>query len=168
MKSIALLLPAIIFSCTLFGQRTVKIRNLWARPQVHVMFQGYTLSFSVKDIDKALSLLAGTGDSTYGIASGLDTAKDFALELYDGTRTQYRTGLQPLMQQCAGTFLLLAGHAYITNSRHKALTEITADITEVRSETGEAFVNFYDPKNNKLIFSGKMPVELYNQDLGIE
>src|SRR5262249_52779406 len=109
---------------------------------------------------------AETGDLTYGDSSGLDTAKDYIVELYPGLEHQYRSRLQPMMQQAIGAFLLLAGHAVIESPRHKKLTAITADIKT--DETDEAYVVFYDPRNHTLLFSGRMPVDMYNKDLGID
>jgi hypothetical protein len=167
MKYSALLLLFSICFLNASAQRTVKLRNLWSRPQVHVVFHGYTLSFTLKDIDKTLALLTETGDSLYGTTSGLDTAGNYVVEVFSGTKTQYKNPVQPLMQNGVGVFLLLAGHAYIQNPRHRKVTEIVANI-QPTPQSGEAFIMFYDPKNKELLFSGKMNGELYNKDLGIE
>jgi len=167
MKSISLLFLAFVVSYSSFAQRTINMSNLWSRPQVHVLFRGYKISFTIKDIDKALSLLAETGDSSFGTTCGLDTGKNFVIELFPGTKTEYRTRLQPLIQNGVGVFLLLAGHAYIESPRHKRLTEIIVNI-QPNPESDEAFILFNDPKTNTLLFSGKMAGEMYNKDLGID
>ncbi len=119
MKSISLLLAAFFLSCFTVPQHTVQIRNLWEKPQVHVLFEGYTISFTIKDINKALQLLAETGDSTYGLESPFDTNKNYNFELYPGTRMEYHTQVQPMLQNGVGAFLLTAGHAEIRNEKQK-------------------------------------------------
>ena len=168
MKYASLLTLSLAMSAVLFAQRTVKLHNLWAKPQVHVLFEGYTLSFKIKDINRTIELLNEIGDTTYGITSGLDTLRQFPIELYPGLKLQYRNTLQPLVQRGVGCFLLLSGQAYIVNKKKKKLKEIVANILPVKGDDELAYVNFYDPKNNKLIFSGCMPIGLYNRDLGID
>jgi hypothetical protein len=168
MKYASLLTLSLAMSAVLFAQRTVKLHNLWAKPQVHVLFEGYTLSFKIKDINRTIELLNEIGDTTYGITSGLDTLRQFPIELYPGLKLQYRNTLQPLVQRGVGCFLLLSGQAYIVNKKKKKLKEIVANIVPVKGDDELAYVNFYDPKNNKLIFSGCMPIGLYNRDLGID
>jgi hypothetical protein len=168
MKYASLLTLSLAMSAVLFAQRTVKLHNLWAKPQVHVLFEGYTLSFKIKDINRTIELLNEIGDTTYGITSGLDTLRQFPIELYPGLKLQYRNTLQPLVQRGVGCFLLLSGQAYIVNKKKKKLKEIVANILPVKGDDELAYVNFYDPQNNKLLFSGCMPVGLYNKDLGID
>ncbi len=168
MKYASLLTLSLAMSAVLFAQRTVKLHNLWAKPQVHVLFEGYTLSFKIKDINRTIELLNEIGDTTYGITSGLDTLRQFPIELYPGLKLQYRNTLQPLMQRGVACFLLLSGQAHIVNKKKKKLKEIVANILPVKGDDELAYVNFYDPKNNKLLFSGCMPVGLYNKDLGID
>ena len=141
MKSVSLLLFALIISGTTQAQRTIQLRNLWTRPQVHVLFQGYSISFTIKDIDKALQLLAETGDTTYGTTCGLDTSGDYVVELFPGLKMEYRKPLQILMQKAVGAFLISAGHAYII---------------------------FTDPNNDNMIFAGMMAADMYRKDLGID
>jgi hypothetical protein len=74
--------------------------------------------------------------------------------------------MEPMLQNNIATFLLLAGHAVIRNPHHKRLSTINADIVQVHD--GIAFVEFYDPRNNRLLFSGSMKTDLYNMDLGID
>ena len=155
MKSIGLLLFAFILSSYTFAQRTIPMRNVWARPQVHVLFEGYTLSFTIKDINRALALLTETGDTSFGIVSGLDTAKDYFCELYSGTRMEYRSVLQNLIQNGVGAFLLTSGHAYIENPKHKPVRSVTADINVFPGGVDHAFIIFNDPRNNKRLFTGR-------------
>ncbi len=168
MKQRILLAVTLICCNTVFAQRTIKLNNLWAKPEVHVLFQGYTLSFTIKDVNKAVALLAETGDSSFGTSTQLDTSRSYDSELFPGVRTQYRYWLQPLIQNGVGSFLLLAGHAEIANPRHRKLSTIIADIQPVERDDSFARVNFYDPRNNHLLFSGRMNVDLYNRDLGID
>jgi len=150
------------------AQRTIKMRTLWSPPQVHVLFQGYTISFTIRDINKALSLLAETGDTLYGSTSNLDTGRNYAMELYPGTHTEYHNRLQPLMQKGVGVFLLLSGHALVENKKHKLLRDISSEIGIAPNGEPDVLINFYDPLNHNMLFSGKMKVEMYNKDLGID
>jgi hypothetical protein len=151
-----------------FAQRTVEMKNLWSRPQVHVLFQGYTISFTIKDINKALKLLEEMGDSTYGLSSKLDTAKDYYIELFPSLNTQYRSSLQPLIQMGVGAFLLTAGHAVVENPRHKIRKEIIEFIDLGPNDEHNVLVTFYDSKSSRTIFFGRMKDYMYNKDLGID
>ncbi len=166
MRRILLFAATLIISCSLHAQRTIKLNNLWEKPQVHALFQGYTISFKIKDIDRALILLAETGDTSFGLSSGLYNTGKYHVELYPGFRTEYKNPLQPLLQRGVGPFLLLAGQARIVSPRHKKLKEIIADIQPV--DDSLAYINFYDPRNKKLLFSGSMPLDMYKKDLGID
>jgi hypothetical protein len=168
MKSALFFLAACFFSDIAFAQHTVHLRTLWEKPQVHVLFEGYTLSFSIKDIDKALLLLAESGDTTFGVSSRLDTNIHHNIELYPGSRMQYNNRLQPLMQNGVGAFLLAAGHAGIISKKRKKLKEITIDIGDLAPGEDVVVVTAFDPKNKKMIFWGKMKADLYNKDLGID
>ena len=168
MKSMSLLLFAFILSASAFGQRTIQLRNLWIRPQVHVLFQGYSISFTIKDIDKALQLLAETGDATYGTSCGLDTAGDYVVELFPGLKMEYRNSLQILMQKAVGAFLISAGHAYIESPRHKIVRAVVSDIRPVSRGVDDAYIIFTDPNNDNTIFTGMMAADMYHKDLGID
>ena len=168
MKRILLFFTVLLLSCSLFAQRIIPMRNIWTKPQVHVLFEGYTLSFTIKDINRALVLLSESGDTSFGSTSGLDTAKEYACELYSGTKMEYRSSLQNLLQNGVGAFHLTAGHAYIENPKHKQLQSIIADINAFPPGVDEAFIVFYDPRNNKRLFTGRMNVNMYNKDLGID
>ncbi len=160
----AILLSAV----TLRAQQTIQLHNLWAKPQVHVLFNGYIISFKIKDINRALELLAETGDTTYGRTSGLDTAREYHTELLSGLRMEYKTPLQPLLQRGVGVFLLMAGQAEVRNPRGKKLKEIVADIEPVKRDDEAAYIRFADPRNNYLLFSGSMATEMYKKDIGID
>ena len=168
MRIYSLIFLALFFPVLCFSQRTIKLCNLWAKPQVHVKFGDYYLSFKIKDINKALELMAKTGDSSFGLTSRLDESARYAIALYPGLDMEYRDRLQPLMQKGVGVFLLLAGHAEIRKGKRKVLHEIIADMRPVRNDAIYAYVNFFDPKTNAMIFSGRMNVAMYNQDLGLD
>jgi hypothetical protein len=167
MKQLQILTAALLFSSAIFAQRNIKLVNLWAKPEVHVLFKGYKVSFTIKDINRALELLAESGPSVYGKTSHLDTLSHHYCELYPGLVTEYTSYLQPLMQKGVGVFLLLAGHAKIVSPRHRKVREIIGDIDPVKRDDSIAFVHFYDPRNNRMLFSGTMKVDMYNKDLGI-
>jgi hypothetical protein len=168
MKRLLVFFVLLFLTYPVFAQRNIQMRNIWTRPQVHVLFEGYTLSFTIKDINRALVLLAETGDTSFGRTSGLDTAKDHFCELYAGTRMEYRNSLQNLMQNGVGAFLLMAGHAYIENPKHKHMQQIIADIKVFPRGIRHAFIIFTDPRNGKRVFTGRMAANMYNKDLGIE
>ena len=168
MKSTVFFLLALTTSVSLTAQRPVRMRNLWTRPQVHVMFAGYQVSFAIRDINKALALLKQSGDSTYGTACLLDTAKNYYYELYPGVHTQYRNTMEPLLQNAVGVYLLTTGLAVVENKKHKPLTTIIADLTD--KEPGEffTFVSFFDPDTHMMLFSGRISNSLIGRDPGID
>ncbi len=144
------------------------LRNLWAKPQVHILFNNYTLSFTIRDINRALQLLTEAGDSTFGITSRLDTNKKYTIELLPDIRTLYHDQLQVMMQNAVATYLLTAKRALITNPKQKTISTIELEI--ITPETGENYIylNVYDPKTKAKIFTGKMPINLYDMDIGID
>ena len=162
------MLLAFILSTSAPAQRTVQLRNLWTRPQVHVLFQGYTVCFTIKDIDRALQLLAETGDSTYGTSCGLDTAGTYVIELFPGLKTQRRYALQTIIQNAVGAFLVTSGHAYIENPKHKIVREVISDIQPIVPGEDDAYILFTDPRNKNILFSGRMAADMYGKDLGID
>lgn len=168
MRFTLLILLVLILNSSCFGQQTIKLCNLWAKPQVHVKFGEYLLSFKIKDVDKALFLMATTGDSSYGLSSHLDESQEYLIALYPGLDMQYRDRLQRLMQRGVGVFLLLAGHAEIRKGKKKVIYEILADMSPMRNDEKYTYVNFFDPKTNAILFSGRMNKAMYNQDLGID
>ena len=167
MRFLLLIFLVLFYPSLCFSQRTVRLCNLWEEPQVHVKFGDYYLSFKIKDINKALELMAKTGDSSFGATSHLKESGRYSLVLYPGLDMEYRDRLQPLMQKGVGVFLLLAGHAEVRRGKRKVLHEIIADVRPVRNDAIYAYVNFFDPKTKAIIFSGRMNVAMYNQDLGI-
>ena len=167
MKS-KLLLLLLVFAYSAQAQRTIILRNMWTVPKVKVLFQGYTLLFSVKDIDKTLGFLAETGDTVYGTSSYLDTAQYYSCELFPNGHIQYGNRLQPLLQNGVGAFLLLSGHAAVFNKKHKRIMKVTANISEAAYNEPYVLITFYDPKNQKILFYGKMRTDIYNRDLGID
>jgi hypothetical protein len=163
-----LLLALLFLSLTAGAQRTVTMNTLWDDPQVHVLFKGYTISYRIKDIDKALLLLAETGDSTFGLQSRLDTNGRYELELFPGLKAEYRTQLHEVLQRGVGAYLLMAGRAEIRSPRHKKIRSVNADIEYGSRDATEAMINFYDPANNALLFCGSMALEMYNKDMGLD
>jgi hypothetical protein len=168
MKRSLLLFAVLMLSFSSFAQKTVQIRNLWAEPRVHVLFQGYTLSFTIKDINRALQLLSEQGITTYGKTPGLDTLQQYHMELYPGFRQEYRNDLQRTMQLGVGAFLLSKGRAVISNPKRKKLKSIIIDVAPFIEGEYVTTVKFYDPANDKLIFSGQLAKSMVNADLGID
>lgn len=150
------------------AQKTVAIRNLWAKPEVHVLYQGYTVSFTIRDINRALELLSQNGIATYGSSSGLDTLKEHSLELYPGYRQEYRNVLQPMLQLGVGAFLLANGRAEVRDSRHKKLKSITMDILPFIEGEHVTDIKFFDPGSGKQLFNGRIAESMLHADLGID
>lgn len=165
MKCVFSLMVGLLVCASAFGQRPIKLNRLWTKPQVHVLFGGYKLSFTIKNINRTYELLNEVGDSTWGRTSGLDTAKQYTVELY-ASHLEYKNRLQVVMQHAVGTFLLSAGQAQVRYKRRR-LKSILMDIQPVAPDGNTVRILFYDPKNNKMIFSGDMPVDMYRQDIGI-
>ena len=168
MKQLSLLFMALVLSGHVFAQRTIRLRSMWERPQVHVLFEGYVVSFTIKDIDKALVLLYETGDHTYGKTCGLDTSGDYLIELYPGLKMEYINPLQPLMQKGVGAFLLSSGHAFVQNKKKRQLKTIVTDIEPIVGGQQQTVIKFYDPKNGKILFSGVMAADMYTKDIGLD
>ncbi len=168
MKSYFIFLLALLLPISLCAQHPVAMRNLWARPQVHAIFNEYTLSFTIKDIDKSLALLRETGDNTHELTCGLDTAQNYTFELFPGSHAEYRYPIQAVLQNLIGCFLLTAGHAEIKNKRNKVLKEVIVDIEPLEPGDSVALVSFYDPKTKAMVFQGRLPADLYKKDLGID
>jgi len=149
------------------AQHTIKMRHLWIRPQVHVHFNHYTVSFTIKDINKAIKVMNDTGDSTYGVTSGLDTLMDYQSWLNRDHPPGYLVKLDDLLQNGVGVYLILSGHAEIRNKHHRKRKTIITDISVPGYGDPKVKVEFFDTKKNRMIFSGTMNVELYGKDLGI-
>ncbi len=163
---VLLVLAGSLWATQVWAQRTVPLHRLWTPPQVHVHFNGYVLSFRIKDINRSMELLLETGDSTLGPTSGLDTAATYHIELY-ARRQQYTNKLQPLMQNMIGTFLLTAGQAEVRHGRKK-LSDIIMDIQAASYDDNHTYIRFYDPQNHQLIFAGSMAADMYRRDLGLD
>ena len=144
------------------------LRNLWTRPQVVVTFNGYTVMFTIRDIDRALELMNEIGEYKYGTKSGLDTSKTYPIDLYEGTKSVYTNDIQPLLKDGVGPFLISIGHANVLNPKHKPLKTIDVDIEGSEFSAEFVFINAYDPQTHKLLFSGKMKTAMYNKDMGID
>ena len=46
--------------------------------------------------------------------------------------------------------------------------KVTANISEAAYNEPYVLITFYDPKNQKIHFYGKMRTDIYNRDLGID
>jgi hypothetical protein len=151
------------------AQEIVKMHPLWAHPQVHVMFGEYDLYFTIHDINRAMSFLPDNQQVIYGKTSGLDTGATYNIQLLAGRQVQYRTTLEPLIQNGVGAFILLSGRALITK-RGKTQKQITAEPGPAVDLNGTytMSVNFYDCRTHQMLFSGIMDASLYHKDLGFE
>lgn len=156
---------AIVMGADCMGQRPVKLNNLWATPEVHVLFAGYKLSFTIKNMNRTLELMNQIGDNTWGTQTELDTLREYTIELY-GSHPQYRNRLQTMMQHCIATFLLSAGQAEVRYKRRRLRT-VLMDIQPIGPDGNTVRILFYDPKNNHMLYSGTMPVGMYKQDIGL-
>lgn len=167
MKQILLLVLMVAGTLWANAQRVVKMRTMWDRPQVCVIFGEYKLYFTIQHIDKALALMAEMGDSTFGRSCGLDTAGSYTIELHPGLKNVYINPLQKLMQQGVGAFLLSSGRALVT-TRKKKLDNILMDIQPVGDTDDDAYILFYDPRHHSVLFTGKMAVNMYKKDIGLD
>jgi hypothetical protein len=169
MRAVILLVVAVAFSYTSQAQKTIEMRTLWQKPQVHVIYGDYVISFTIKDIDKTLRLLAESGDNRFPTACGLDTGTDHTVQLLaDVTRQEYRSNLQILLQDGVGCFLIYSGHAFIQNKKHKPVRSILADEQPPIGDVKETYLEFYNAKTNERLFSGRIFYELHGRDLGID
>ena len=168
MKLLSVVVGVMLLSRSGFAQRDIAIRQLWIRPQISVTFNGYQLLFTIRDINRAIELLNEGNDYTYGTKCDLDTSKSYSLELYNDLHTEYKSDLQPLLQNGVGAFLLSKGLAVIYNQKHKKLKNILMEIED--SENGEStvYLHFFDPKKHQLLFTGKVSMDLYGKDMGID
>ena len=168
MKSIIFLFLVLFSTLSSYAQRPVEMRNLWTRAQVHVLFEGYTVSFAIKDINRSLAIMREMGDSSQPATCGLDTAKDYYYDLFPGIHAEFHHEMQPLLQNVVGAFLLTAGHAIVQDRRHKTLKSVIMDIGIAGIGEHVVSIYFYDPKNKKILFEGRMDVDMYKKDLGID
>ncbi|MDR3681377.1 MAG: hypothetical protein P4L41_15530 [Flavipsychrobacter sp.] len=164
---VVLLLTGATYS---MAQQTIALRKLWVKPQVVVQFGAYRIWFTIKDIEKAMSLLTESDQAKYGITAALDTNREYAIELLPGRHLEYRYPLQDIMQNAVGAFLLYRGHAYIETGRHKKIHSISMNIGPPVDMDGylTVAITVYDPKTNAMIFSGIMNAEMYYKDLGLD
>jgi hypothetical protein len=159
---------ALIIATVCCAQPVVKMRTMWDRPQVHVKFEGYTISFTIKDINEALALIAETGDSTYGVDCGLDTNANYVVDLYPGRNMIYGTALQKMLHNDLGAFLITAKRAYIVSGKRREVSEVIVDVEPPEMDMNLLDIKFYDPRNKKLVFWGTMRKDMYNRDLGLD
>ncbi|MBC7555323.1 MAG: hypothetical protein H7257_15235 [Taibaiella sp.] len=168
MKRIVIFLLALFISFSGAAQHPVKMHNLWARPEVHVVFNGYIVSFTIHDINKTLRLLREAGITTWPPDCALDTSLNYSYELYPGLKQQYQFPMQPLLQNDVVAYLLTVGHALILNNKHKIIDNVLADITPRLEGDNMMLASFYDPKTKKMIFQGTIHSCMYGKDIGID
>lgn len=169
MKRLLLLLPLLLFlRLTSIAQPVIKMRTTWDRPQVHVKFGEYTISFTIQHINKALQLIAEAGDSTNGTNCSLDTNGNYVVELYEGRTMIYGSRLQRLLHTELGAYLITAQRALIVKGKRKVIPEVIMEIEPPEMDLGIVYIRFYDPANHKLVFAGSMRKDMYNKDLGLD
>jgi len=149
-------------------QKLVTMRNLWVKPEVHITFGDYTVAFTVHDINKSLKFLHEEGniwgDSTYQ----LDTGKQYYAEIMAGLKMEYQFTVQAVLQNAVGAYLLSIGRAEVKDKKGVTLKTIVADVTYAENGEDVHFASFYSPKNNQLLFQGRLPATLRNRDIGID
>lgn len=163
-----LLVATFIWPHHLYAQKEVPLHRLWHKPGVTVIFNGYSLSFSIKNINKALNILKSVGDSTYGTDSKLDTNKTYTYWLTDYPPEVYHDMNEPMIQKGIGALILSSGWVEVRNRKGKKLKSIIVDISTPIYGQQMVHVSCYDPENNAKIFSGLMNVDLYGKDIGID
>lgn len=168
MRRYLFLLLLLFLPAMLLAQRSVRLRNLWAKPRVHVSFAGYQVSFTVRDINKALRLLHENGNDLYGTMWPMDSAVDRYYEMYPGTHTEYKDPVEPLLQNGVGVYLLSVGLAEVEDRKHKRLAVIIDDMYPVEDGAPYTFASFYDPETHMMLFSGRIDAALIGKDPGID
>jgi len=63
---------------------------------------------------------------------------------------------------------MAAGKVDVRAGRRKKLTDLNVDIESLGPDKDFFAVTIRDPKNDKMVFWGKMKTSLYNKDLGID
>jgi hypothetical protein len=168
LKLSSFLLLLLCLSCSLKAQKIVKLRTLWTKPEVELIFGDYKVYYRIKDINKAMAFLSDADKELYGNTSGLDSTKNYVVELIRGSDMQYLNPLQPLLQNAVGAYLLLSGHARVIDKKGR-------DIKVLEINTGPSTdmngffrlpISFHDPKNGKTVFMGVMDNEMYRKDIG--
>ena len=157
-----------LLTANCFAQKTIALKNLWTRPQMHVSFNGYTISFAIRDINRALELLNETGEYMYGTKCTLDTSGNYFIELFDVSKPEYKTLIEPLIQNGVGSFLLTVGKAVIEDPKHKIMPNVELSIEGGEFSSEYYQIQVFDPKTKKLIYSGRMNTAMYNKDMGID
>jgi len=168
MRNTGLLIFLMLLPLSLLAQHKVNMRNLWARPQVHVLFSGYEVSFTIRDINKALRVLAANGDSSYSHYCQLDTAGDYYCELYPGIHTEYKRPIQILLQRGVGVYLLNAGLAQVKGRKKERVDNIICDMEPVEEGAPFTFASFYDGDNHQMLFNGRINTAIIGVDPGID
>lgn len=168
MRKVACTILLVTMAIAAVAQQKIKLRRLWQRTQVHVIFNEYHLFFSIRDMDQTIRYLHESDPQLYDSTTGLDSNLLYQTEL-EARDMEYHNSLQPLIQKEVGVFLLLRGRAYIEDSRHKKIKTIIARIGEPIDTNGNLFVpvNFFDAKTNKMLFAGVMNVSIQHRLLDL-
>ncbi|NDC39957.1 MAG: hypothetical protein EBZ77_00130 [Chitinophagia bacterium] len=167
MRSLILLLLLLCTSSAV-AQRIVTTRNLWVRPEVHITFNGYTLSFALKDINKTLKLLESDGTPYTDAQLKLDTGQQYAVELYPGLRMEYQFPVQALIQNVTGAYLMSIGKVEIKDPRQRVVTSFILDVDYDSHGASQYLVTCFDTRRKTMIFQGRLPASLLNRDIGID
>jgi len=170
MKFNGFLLLLLCLAFHLKAQKTVQLRTLWTKPEVQLIFGDYKVYYRIKDINKAMSFLSETDKELYGTTSGLDTSKTYVVELIRGRDMQYLNPLQPLLQNAVGAYLLLSGHARVTDKKGHILNRLEVNTGPSTDMNGffRLPISFHDPKNGKTVFMGVMDNDMYRKDIGFD
>ena len=170
MKRVYCFFLLLILSFSAAAQQIVKLKTLWTKPEVKLVFRDYFIYFRIKDMDKAMQFLSEDDKKLYGATSGLDTNKVYIVEVEQGSNVEYMNDVQPLLQKAVGAYLLMSGHANVETKHHKKLREIEVNIGPAQDYNGffRVPVTIYDPKNGKMIFYGLMDDGMYKKDIGFD
>ncbi|MBA3827925.1 MAG: hypothetical protein H0X33_03225 [Taibaiella sp.] len=161
----------VIFSFTARAQHTIHLVHMWQKPQVHLVYKGFHLFFTIKDINTTLQYLHRIDATLYpDSTSGLDENKLYGVELVEGRDMEYMNRLQPIMQKEAGAFMLMRGHAYIETQRHKRVKVIISEAgpAEDHNRNTFALIHFFDTKTGKELFAGMMNLALQSKYLELQ
>jgi len=98
----------------------------------------------------------------------LDTSGNYFIELFDVSKPEYKTLIEPLIQNGVGSFLLTVGKAVIEDPKHKIMPNVELSIEGGEFSSEYYQIQVFDPKTKKLIYSGRMNTAMYNKDMGID
>lgn len=167
-RSIIVFLTIQLSALITHAQHNIHLRNLWVEPNIHIFFQGYTVSFALKDVNKAMYMQHfELGDVQLPTQCDLDSNKHHYFELFSSPNILYRNAMQEYLHVAIGCYLLGIGKAHILNPKKKLVPDIIEDV-DPNENSPFLYIKYYDAKTHSLLFSGRMLRGMYHKDIGID